>query len=226
MIGITERGDAGLDTSWTAWVCDERKPAILITKAPSRLVNMNLSDYNVIVHCTITGYGGTFMEPNVPSAEHEIQAYKHICKHLNVNRVVLRIDPIIPTKKGIKKALDVYQHRIEGGRVRISFLDGYTHTRNRIIDATGYDLPWSGVHFPLKERMALYEEHFSDCEICGEPGMPCIGCVSAKDCSILGVKPTTTLAGQRGACHCLSLKKELLFHKGQCKHGCLYCYWK
>lgn len=231
MIGITEKGDAGLDRSWTHWVYDEKKPAILITKAPSKLISTNVLTSmevtpNVIVHCTITGYGGTFMEPNVKPPQEELAAYTKLCDILGTRRVVLRIDPIIPTEKGIDKALDIYHEKVKGGRKRISFLDGYNHTRERIINTTGFDLPWIGIHAPLEKRIKIHEQCFPEAEVCGEPGMSCTGCISTIDCSILGVKPVAQLAGQRKACKCLSLKNELLSNKTQCHHGCLYCYWK
>ena len=31
--------------------------------------------------------------------------------------------------------------------------------------------------------------------------------------------------GQRKGCLCPQNKCELLSHKSQCQHGCLYCYW-
>ena len=36
-IGITERGDAALDTSWENWVFVQKRPAILISKDPLKL---------------------------------------------------------------------------------------------------------------------------------------------------------------------------------------------
>ena len=66
LIGITERGDAALDMSWENWVFVQRRPAILISKNPMKLYDevSKLSDSynfqpNIIVHCTITGLGGT-----------------------------------------------------------------------------------------------------------------------------------------------------------------------
>lgn len=71
-IGITERGDAALDTSWEDWVFVQKRPAILISKDPLKLfteVTSMVDQYgfcpNIIVHCTITGFGGTKIEPNV-----------------------------------------------------------------------------------------------------------------------------------------------------------------
>lgn len=65
-IGITERGDAGVNLDWKPWVA-EGKPAILISKNPGRVFHhLNKGD-NVIVHCTITGFSGTILESRVPS---------------------------------------------------------------------------------------------------------------------------------------------------------------
>ncbi len=37
LIGITERGDAALDTTWEDWVFVQKRPAILISKDPLKL---------------------------------------------------------------------------------------------------------------------------------------------------------------------------------------------
>jgi len=62
-IGITERGDAALDLGWLPWV-EDGKPAILITKDPLKLwkelIGHLLSKkFNIIIHATITGLGGS-----------------------------------------------------------------------------------------------------------------------------------------------------------------------
>lgn len=229
MIGITERGDAGLDLSWKTWV-ETGKPAILITKNPEKIYNA-LRDFsplpNVIVHCTITGYGSTMVEPNVPQPSLALDYYEKLITLLGVNRVVLRIDPIIPTLKGVKRARGIL-YQAQNTRVRISFLDNYPHVQERFRKASLPVLNYS-LHAPLAEREAIVKELekiYSPLEICGEPGMRCSGCVSATDCQVLGIPLGNGESGQRPACACLSLKKELLSTKGQCAHGCLYCYWR
>ena len=70
-IGITERGDAALNTGWKKWV-ENGQPAILITKNVIKLIEENkqlLLNGNVIIHATITGLGGTQFEPHVPNYE-------------------------------------------------------------------------------------------------------------------------------------------------------------
>lgn len=224
-IGITERGDAALHLAWVPWV-KEGKPAILITKDPERLCSRlhghDVADANIIVHCTITGLGGSKVEPHVPKPHGAIHYYKQLVRMLGMERVILRIDPIIPTERGTARARFVASHCET--RMRISFLDNYPHVRRRFRDAglpvLGYDF-----HAPLDTRTHIWQE-FGEPEVCGEPGMKCSGCVSAKDLKVLGVEVEPGRSKQRGACMCLAQKHELLNHRGQCKHGCLYCYWK
>lgn len=73
-IGITERGDAAIDTVWKTWVYEKGLPAILITKDTVKLITENPGLFigdelkgNVILHATITGMGGNWLEPNVPN---------------------------------------------------------------------------------------------------------------------------------------------------------------
>ena len=107
-VGITERGDPALDLSWKEPVL-KGLPSILITKDPLALSKEITSDMNIIVHCTITGYGGTKLEPNVPVPEMSIKGLLRIIDIIGIERVVLRIDPIILYDMGaIRK--DVTQH--------------------------------------------------------------------------------------------------------------------
>lgn len=71
-IGITERGDAGIDFSWYDKIKQELVGgAILITKNVNKefahkVLDLYEEGFKIIVHCTCTGYGGTALEPNVP----------------------------------------------------------------------------------------------------------------------------------------------------------------
>lgn len=233
-IGITERGDAARDAAWYPWVRDGN-PTILITKNPALLHDMLAlvlgepdNKANVIVHCTITGMGGTKEEPNVPDTDTAIYGYKMLTLLLSTDRVVLRVDPIVPNEKGIKRALDVIAERRAGTRLRVSFMDAYPHVRARY-DKEGLDpFDWKGTHAPLERRIKLLKSLPEDTEVCGEEGIPCIGCVSTKDCAVLGIDYVNPEGrrGQRPSCMCLAEKHELLSSRKQCPHGCMYCYWR
>lgn len=224
-IGITERGDAGIDFSWKGRMSSV-DGAILITKRLSEEFISSAKGFNTIVHATITGHGGTVYEPNVPTPQESYEFFHRTIKAIGRERVVLRIDPIIPTPDGVNKALKVYNDlKGFGTRIRISFADNYPHVRNRFIKAGLKPLPYN-FHAPINERKEI-ARMFQGSEICGEPGFDCTGCVSAKDLSILGIKTNKEERGfQRRECTCLSNKTELLRTRGQCTHKCIYCYWK
>ena len=231
-IGITERGDAALDTGWLNWVL-LGSPAILITKNPGLLAE-KLSEVpiqNIIIHCTITGFGGSILEPGVPPFQEAIEGYKSLVKTYSKDRAVLRVDPIIPTEKGIEKAKKVIEAaKGSYGRIRISFLDNYSHVKKRFEEAKLPIINYN-FHAPLSTRKtvltSLEELAETKLEVCGEPEMECTGCVSIKDIEILtpNVKEIQ-MSKQRPACACLAMKQELLLNRKQCAHGCLYCYWK
>ena len=228
-IGITERGDAALDLNWMPWV-REGKPAILITKDPEKLLDVFLKDqfeshnFNIIIHTTITGFAGSILEPHIPKGPEVFEAYRNLIKFFSAERVVLRVDPVIPTEHGISLAKSVISKRDPSTRVRISFIDQYPHVHKRFKKA-GIAFPWDSFHAPLDLRQKAWEE-LGRPEICGEPGFICTGCVSELDCRILKVKPMDSNKEQRPFCACLGNKKELLKEKKQCPHNCLYCYWR
>ena len=228
-IGISERGDPGLDFLWY----NKRNiynGLILITKKLSDEFIEKAMDSNCIVHATITGLGNSVYEPNVPDLDYSFYYFNELCECIGDERVVLRIDPIIPTKEGVKKALDVYNRFYTENdnktRVRISFMDNYPHVKQRFIEAGLRPLSYN-FHAPLELRKEILTL-FPNVEVCGEPGIKSIGCVSEKDLEILGVEiPKNIVKGfQRTECSCLSIKKEIFTERKQCPNKCLYCYWK
>jgi DNA repair photolyase len=227
MIGITERGDAALDYSWMSWVA-LGNAAILITKDPMKLSNHVTSAMNVIVHCTITGWGSTTLEPNVPTPENALQGLKRIQQIIGFERVVLRVDPIITElPERSLKIISMLQHAV--ARVRISFLDMYSHVKVRF-SAVGITLQQQSLHAPIEQRRQLLDKITVICpdvEICGEPDLCCTGCISRRDLDTLKIPiGTSALSKQRQSCLCLKAKHELLSNKAQCYHKCTYCYWK
>lgn len=232
-IGITERGDAGLDLLWIQKAKDY-DGVILITKHLSHIFIENVAKVNAIVHVTITGLGGSIYEPKVPNFNMSKLYFDKLIEKIGADRVVLRIDPIIPDDHGIANAINVYEQiHIKGGkrtRVRISFLDNYPHVKERFKAAGLKPLDYN-FHAPLDLRKKI-ASYFPDAEFCGEPGFPCIGCVSEKDLKILGIDAKPLIgydrikSFQRPECKCLIYKTEIFKKRGRCDHQCIYCYWK
>ena len=229
MIGITEQGDAALNHGWVRWV-EAGKPAVLITKTPLALVASLRETMNVIVHCSITGQGGTVIEPQSPSPDKALLGLQRLVALIGVERVVLRVDPIFCTEKALKKALAIIETvhaAYPSMRVRVSFLDLYPHVKVRLTNA-GLPMPQESFHAPLAwRRDALARINaIVTAEVCGEPGIVSTGCISAIDAAIFGVTLNGTTGSQRKDCSCAAEKVELLNERRPCVHACLYCYWK
>lgn len=244
-IGITERGDATVDMSWVDKF-NSVNGAILITKNVSdEFIDAVLPFKDkVVLHAACTGYGGTVLEPFVPEWMSQLaQVDKLVKAGFDKNKVVIRVDPIIPTSKGcftaetvIKTAFTLYDFR----RFRVSVLDMYPHVRERFRRA-GLPLPY-GENFQASDEqfskansmIAKLLSDFPDIQIecCAENKLAnatYTGCVGPKEFELLNIQmpENITCGHQRKGCMCVDgVKTELLDCKHRCKHGCLYCYWK
>ena len=218
------------------------KGNIIITKRLTDKLIEKLIEHQdkIILHLTCTGMGGTRIEPFVPTLEETYNKFiKLIEGGFPISHVVLRVDPIVPTKKGIETAMSVLR-RFKGlgiDRVRISFLDNYKHVKERFKEEN-IDILYDGkFHAPLKDRLnwltaikyCAEECEYGNVEACGEPGIESVSCLSQRDIDILGLTDEITLEGsaeQRKSCGCPANKSELLRVKPhRCDNKCLYCYW-
>lgn len=242
-IGITERGDPSIDFSWVQKV-DKMDGIILITKNLTDKLIEEVNDKidKFIFHITCTGFGGTVVEPNIPPFRNQLhQAQKLLDLGVDKNKIVIRIDPIIPTEKGLRTACSVFLYALHLGfrRFRISLIDMYPHVRERMKEVN-IEPPYGNNFSPSQE---MYENVDSivrqlkriypdiSIESCAEGKLKettqC-GCVSEKDIKLLNLKYDNidNIGYQRKGCLCCSAKTELLSQKKQCPYKCLYCYWK
>lgn len=252
-IGITEQGDAGLDFSWFNKLTLHRYDgAVLITKH----ANDKFIDYvkilinyfpNLLIHIGCTGWGGTWLEPNVPPYQIQLeQLQKLLDSGFPADHIVLRIDPIIPTAYGLTAAdnvLHAFSNMNTGiRRVRISLLDEYKHVKERIRNLN--HTPFYGNSFypslAMRQKTAALLANYPNLqfETCAEPvfvrdtRLPNLkeqGCISETDLKLFGLTPDPAMLTNmqnRNGCHCLACKTELLSKKHRCPHQCVYCYWK
>ena len=246
-IGITERGDAGINLSWLSKI-DTVDGMILITKNItkefcSEVLSLHKRGYKIIVHCTCTGYGGTELEPNVPKYKNQLKQLKYLIdKGFPSNHCVLRIDPIFPSDKGLNRVSEVLNYFIslDTGvtRIRISLVDEYKHVKERYYKH-GWNPLYGDNFYPSYEQKKLtanmLNKYLFTYELCAEDNFVAmlnngqiIGCVSDKDLQIMNIpiEKMTTNPQKRNGCHCLSCKTELLTFKKPCPNGCVYCFWK
>lgn len=236
-IGITENGEVAFNLD----IFDNLKRAnIIITK---RLTD-NLIDKLIehqdkcILHLTVTGMGGSKLEPFVPTVEETYDKFTQLIdKGFPIKQVVLRIDPIIPTPKGVQTALKVIKLFINNfniKRIRWSSLDMYKHVLERFKEEN-IKPPYETFNANIVKINGLYSilqgicyVNDIDLEACGEEGYH-TPCISQKDLDILQITDIKLIgsAEQRKTCGCPSNKTELIKGKPQrCPNKCLYCFWK
>lgn len=251
MFGITENGDASMNYDWESKML-EMDGSILITKKLTATFKNKVIEYMhrpFIIHVSCTGYGGTVLEPNLPKFQDTIEEIYNLIHYAGfpANRIVLRIDPIIPTGKGVKTFEAVVRYareRIpEVNRIRVSVMDMYPHVRRRF-EQKGLTCPYGNsfqatdtMFNNLNYKLEDLKKDFPDLvfESCCETKLPAakaVGCVSAQDYEILGLKkPDESRKGQRKNCLCIGEKKDMLTFRynetgyNHC-YGCLYCYWQ
>lgn len=249
-IGITERGDAGLNLGWFDKIKSGMVDgAVLITKNINyafirKVLELYYSGYKqLIIHCTCTGFGGTVYEPNVPDYKGQLNKLKLLVDlGFPKKQCVLRIDPIIPTRMGLINTRSVIEYAYDlellpDIRVRISVLDEYKHVKKRMADAE-IEAVYGDKMYASKEQMQAviktldrYDIQF---ECCAEPYLinqnqfVHTGCISERDLRLMGLeyKESGVNPQNRSGCLCIAEKTELLNNKYRCVHQCIYCYWQ
>lgn len=251
-IGVTETYDPCFDYSWV----DNLKDAnIIITKnLTDRMIEELVKHKNkCILHFTVTGWGGTEIEPNAPTWQQSyVQFRKLIDLGFPIEQFVLRVDPIIPNNYGLHLLSEILNTFICIGKIRcrISILDLYRHVKDRFQDLSKrtnwdpiYKLPWWSWNIPdpiarkVLDVLKIYAHNY-DFSACAEPIFKVIdpsqdiikqiGCVSQTDLDLLGIhEQVEGKSSQRPTCLCCANKIQIIKRKpGRCPHGCIYCYWK
>lgn len=252
IIGVTERGDPSINFDWVRKLSTV-DGAVIITKNLTERISQELLAHadKCILHASITGNGGTVLEPNLPPWQESLNRLKKlVADGFPVEHVVVRVDPIVPTADGLDTAKQVILTAYENGfrRFRVSIMDHYAHMFFRFQQA--------GVPYPFQLQKTPYggwtyqtpdgfmeaaSELFRSLkaahpdiviEACAEKDLHHIrhcGCVSPYDLQILGLPYDDDIDApgyQRTGCMCYSGKKELLSEKARCPYKCLYCFWK
>ena len=246
-IGITETSDPCFVSDWETRLLQAN---IIISKELSYEMQEKLLivQDRVILHHTVTGQGGTVLEPGVALPEYEFHKFENLIdRGFPLSHYVLRVDPVILFSKecqdNVVAVFNMWskylKEKSETIRCRVSVVDLYPHVLERI-DADGRIKPlWRTFKAPpaVFRRLESLMEPYTDCfhfECCAEqdlnkPFIEHCGCASFKDIQILG-KDTNEYEQpadqQRKGCMCIAKKQILARKPGRCDHKCLYCFWK
>ncbi len=245
-IGITETYDPCFVPDWETKLLEAN---IVISKElnDEMIEKLLLVQDRVIFHHTVTGQGGTILEPNVKPSEYEFDQFKKLkARGFDLRHYVLRLDPIIlwsaETQANIQKVLAMWSSVVDEMkqyiRCRVSVVDLYPHVKQRL-DSVGFKVFYDTFTAPdavfrrVDTILAPYYQKFTF-EACADPKLlpynilEC-GCASYKDIERLGLDPAEygmQDKKQRPDCRCLAKKQILNVKPRRCPHGCLYCFWK
>lgn len=245
-VGITETYDPCFVPDWETRLLEAN---VVISKELSdeMVEKLLIVQDRVIFHHTVTGQGGTVLEPHVKTPEHEFEQFvKLVDRGFDTTHYVLRLDPIVLLNKecqdNIYKVLDMWSgYAKEHGivfRCRVSVVDLYPHAVLRMRNK-GVTLLWKNFKAPMsvfrrtEEILGKYTEWLYF-ESCAETELTAdfidkLGCVSYKDLSLLHVNGDSygqPVNKQRDDCQCLAKRQILGTIPRRCPHGCLYCFWK
>lgn len=235
-VGVTETADPGLH--WKSLKKLHRSNVIITKHLENDEFKEWLLEHQncIILHATITGWGGTEVEPGVQPWDEQLEhLMKLISMGFDPKHIVLRVDPIIPTSDGFSRAIEVihkyallYDNEANRGpvRVRTSMIDCYYHIRRKlknvgidtslITDDKGFTVKEELFH-KLNDYICILRKDYPhlEFEACTEKMLTSceqIGCVSQKDIDILGLTDVVKLEGkthQRQGCLCPNNKIQL-----------------
>jgi len=218
---------------------------VIWTKDPSNLLHHQaLRDAlshvgQVFLHWTITGLGGTFLEPNVPPADEQVRLLDDIISYVgDPRRVHWRYDPLISARRATERAsnldLDVFRSlaraiaRAGVPVVHTSFATMYPKVVRRLA-AAGVEVEEHETSFrhDFMERLsAAAAESGLRLQTCCEPGFPMQRCIDGELLRALHPAQapcrTDRARGQRKLCGCTHSLD--VGHYLPCPNRCLYCY--
>ncbi len=198
-----------------------------------------LRPYPLFCHFTVTGLGGTWLEPHVPKPA---QALAQLPKLVDLcgdpRRVVVRFDPVVhwqeedEVRSNLDQAEAVFQACRRSGvhDVRVSFVTLYPKVRRRSV---AWHVPtWAERKAAAQLLRDLAQIYGVELRACADPswevwGVPRAACIDGRLLTELHPAkvpaPMSKDRGQRPACLCTQ-SVDIGSYTLRCPSGCLYCY--
>lgn len=206
---------------------------VLWTKNPKNIINSGMDFSRVALQLTVTGLGGTELEPGVPDAE-EVWNYTKelIAKGFNPEFINWRCDPLIPyyhTRLHIYKCASGAR---ECGirRCVTSFITWYGQVKERWPDGMKTQVDKNTQIKLAKSMRDILEEYDIELYGCTQPHLKDLikpsACIDGEYYSeITGFNfDNTKDPSHRPSCMC-SVSTDIGSYRA-CPHNCVYCYSK
>jgi hypothetical protein len=213
-----------------------KNPANMIMPGPLKDV---LAKYRQLyVHLTITGLGGSILEPHIPPWEKVGEMVPGILDIVkDPRRISWRFDPLVRAEAGEKKISNFDLFPVIAKKVkkygistcRTSWVAPYRKVMRRM-DKKGVRLITDSMAERLKQAKKLgeiSEKIGIELFYCSMEGFPCSQCIDGRlfkklhpeetECSLRKAK------GQRKMCGCTE-SLDIGWYSLKCRNSCLYCY--
>jgi len=190
------------------------------------------------IHLTITGLGGSVLEPRIPAWQEVAGMLSGLVELTgDARRISLRFDPIIRVDADgtLISNVELFDPVArEAGRAgvplcRTSWVEPYAKVERRLKSLGIRLMPYS---FEERRQQAdefirIAERHGMRLQFCAVPGFPRSRCIDGDLLSELhpdGLACSRRRAkGQRPLCGCTH-SIDIGWYSLKCPHGCLYCY--
>lgn len=213
-----------------------KNPANLITPGPLRECLLRYTQ--LYVHLTITGLGGTMLEPKIPDWKTVVDMLPGILELTgSAERISWRFDPIIRavTAGSVITNIDLFpliaQHIKHSGVTvcRTSWVEPYKKVLRRLEKKAITLVPYS--YNEKAGQMQLLEKTAAAMSLkihyCSSEGCPRSQCIDGRLLSRLrpdhAVCSFRKAKGQRTMCGCTE-SVDVGWYSLKCGNGCLYCY--
>ena len=210
-----------------------KNPANMLRPGPLRDA---LSAYRqVFVHFTVTGLGGSVIEPGVPPPDEALEMLRQVIAFTgDPRRVRLRFDPIVNIRHRGKVICNIDRFESLAApaadmgitHVTTSWMELYPKVRRRLaanrMEPAEYDRESQRVHL---ERMAA--RLGLSLLFCCQPGLTQSSCIDGALFNTLhpdgALCDTRRAADQRSLCLC-TRSLDIGWYSHTCSGGCAYCY--
>lgn len=192
----------------------------------------------VVIHLTVTGMGGSFLEPNIPPSGEVLEVLPDLVGFLaHPERLRLRFDPIVHLRLPDGRIYSNLEHferiasaaRSAGIKVMVtSWMEAYPKVISRLqafgISPIVLSRPeWKEESDRLAARAAALGIYLTGCCVEGWPSGACIDGAVLNRLHPDGQKTSVQKAkGQRPRCGCTESWDIGWYYR--CPGGCLYCY--
>lgn len=214
---------------------------VIWTKHPANMfdhvaLNKMLGKYDQLyVHFTITGMGGSVLEPGTPKTEESLKLLPDLIRFVGrPERVRVRFDPIVNLRMDGKRYSNIARYEEIAPTIRemgiasvsISWMQVYRKVARRL-EAHGVEV----ASYDLEEQWAWMQEVSRRCGIalhaCCVEGVPTSACIDGELLTRLHPKGErcswARARDQRKLCGCTK-SLDIGWYSQVCPGGCLYCY--